>query len=54
MADAYALAGDWEYGILPPEEAFAQTEAAAAKVLALDDGLAEAHTSLAFALDLYG
>ena len=54
LADAYALAGDWEYGILPPEEAFAQAEAAAAKALALDDGLAEAHTSLAFALDLYG
>ena len=29
LADAYALAGDWEYGILPPEEAFAQAKAAA-------------------------
>jgi TolB-like protein/DNA-binding winged helix-turn-helix (wHTH) protein/Flp pilus assembly protein TadD len=53
LADAYALSGDWEYGILPPQEAFASANAAAAKALELDDKLAEAHTSLAFALDLY-
>ena len=53
LADAYALSGDWEYGILPPQEAFARANAAAAKALELDDKLAEAHTSLAFALDLY-
>ena len=54
LADAYALAGDWEYGVLAPQKAFIKAQAEATKALALDDGLAEAHTSLAFALDLYG
>ena len=53
LADAYALSGDWEYGILSPEDAFPKAKAAATKALALDDSLAEAHTSLAFILDLY-
>jgi TolB-like protein/DNA-binding winged helix-turn-helix (wHTH) protein/Flp pilus assembly protein TadD len=54
LADSYALAGDWEYGVLPPREAFPLAKAAATKALALDPSLGEAHTSLAFALDLYG
>ena len=54
LADAYALSGDWEYGILSPEVAFREAKAAAGKALALDKNLGEAHTSLAFALDLYG
>jgi tetratricopeptide (TPR) repeat protein len=54
LADAYALAGDWKYGVLSPREAFAKTQAAATKALVLDDNLGEAHASLAFALDLYG
>ncbi|MDN5000863.1 tetratricopeptide repeat protein [Bradyrhizobium sp. GCM10027634] len=54
LADAYALAGDWEYGVLSTEEAFAKATAAAGKALELDGTLGEAHTSLAFALDLYG
>jgi tetratricopeptide (TPR) repeat protein len=54
LADAYALSGDWEYGILSPQEAFEQSKKAATKALSLDDSLAEPHTSLAFALDLYG
>jgi TolB-like protein len=54
LADSYALAGDWKYGVLPGQEAFAQAKAAAAKALALDDSLSEAHASLALALDLYG
>ena len=54
LADAYALSGDWEYGVLSPQEAFRQARAAATKALTLDDSLGEAHTSLAFALDLYG
>ncbi len=54
LADSYALSGDWEYGVLPPLEAFSQAKAAATQALALDDNLSEAHTSLAFALDLYG
>jgi TolB-like protein/DNA-binding winged helix-turn-helix (wHTH) protein/Flp pilus assembly protein TadD len=54
LADAYALAGDWEYGVLSPQEAFAKAKVAATRALQLDDNLAEAHTSLALALDLYG
>lgn len=54
LADSYALSGDWEYGVLSPREAFPLAKAAATKALALDDSLAEPHTSLAFALDLYG
>jgi len=53
LADAYALSGDWKYGVLPPQDAFSKAKAAATKALALDDNLGEAHASLAFALDLY-
>jgi tetratricopeptide (TPR) repeat protein len=53
LADSYALSGDWEYGLLSPEDAFAKAQTAATQALALDDSLGEAHTSLAFALDLY-
>ena len=54
LADSYALLGDWEYGVLSPQDAFLKARAAATKALALDESLADAHTSLAFALDLYG
>jgi TolB-like protein/DNA-binding winged helix-turn-helix (wHTH) protein/Tfp pilus assembly protein PilF len=54
LADAYALSGDWEYGVLSPEVAFREAKTASTKALALDENLGEAHTSLAFALDLYG
>jgi TolB-like protein/DNA-binding winged helix-turn-helix (wHTH) protein/Flp pilus assembly protein TadD len=53
LADSYALSGDWEYGVLSPQDAFRKAKAAATKALALDDSLGEAHTSLGFALDLY-
>jgi tetratricopeptide (TPR) repeat protein len=53
LADSYALSGDWEYGILSPQDASLEAKAAATKALALDDTLGEAHTSRAFALDLY-
>ena len=53
LADSYALMGDWEYGVLPPTEAFPKAKAAATKALALDNTLGEAHTSLAFVLDLF-
>jgi TolB-like protein/DNA-binding winged helix-turn-helix (wHTH) protein/Tfp pilus assembly protein PilF len=53
LADTYALAGDWEYGILPPAAAFPLAKAAANEALALNDRLGEAHVSLAFVLDLY-
>jgi len=54
LADSYALSGDWEYGVLSPQDAFLKARAAATKALALNESLGEAHTSLAFALDLYG
>jgi len=53
LADSYALSGSWEYGLLAPAEAFPQAKAAADEALALDDSLAEAHTSLGLVLDLY-
>ena len=53
LADSYALLGDWEYGVLSPKEAFPKAKAAATKALQLDDTLGEAHTSLAFSLDLF-
>jgi TolB-like protein/DNA-binding winged helix-turn-helix (wHTH) protein/Tfp pilus assembly protein PilF len=53
LGDAYALSGDWEYGILSPEDAFPKAKAAVTKALSLDDNLAEAHTSLAFISDLH-
>jgi len=53
LADSYALLGDWEYGILAPKEAFPRAKAAATKALELDNTLGEAHTSLAFSLDLF-
>jgi TolB-like protein/DNA-binding winged helix-turn-helix (wHTH) protein/Tfp pilus assembly protein PilF len=54
LADSYASAGDWKYGVLSPQDAFPKARAAAAKALALDDSLGGAHASLAFAFDLYG
>jgi tetratricopeptide (TPR) repeat protein len=45
--------GDWEYGVLAPRDAFAKAKAAATKALVLDGTLGEAHTSLAFSLDLF-
>src|SRR5206468_5492464 len=53
LADSYALMGDWEYGVLAPGEALPKAKAAATKALALDNSLGEAHTSLAFVLDLF-
>ncbi|HTC89933.1 MAG TPA: hypothetical protein VK686_16610, partial [Bryobacteraceae bacterium] len=45
LADSYALMGDWEYGVLPPTEAYLKAKAAATKALTLDNTLGEAHTS---------
>ena len=53
LADSYALLGDCEYGVLAPKEAFPRAKAAATKALELDNTLGEAHTSLAFSLDLF-
>ena len=51
LADSYALMGDWQYGIMAPKEAFPRAKAAAAKAIALDNTLGEAHISLAWCLD---
>ena len=53
LADSYALSGDWEYGVLPPSEAYPKAKAAATKALDLDKNLGEAHISLAFSLGAY-
>jgi len=45
LADAYTLLGS--YGMMSPEASFPKAHAAAIRALELDDGLAEAHTSLA-------
>jgi tetratricopeptide (TPR) repeat protein len=51
LADAYALAGDWKYGLVAPKEAYPKAKAAATKAIELDDTLGEAHVSLAFCLE---
>jgi len=48
LADCYCLASI--YGAAPPKAVMPRAKAAALKALDLDDGLAEAHTSLAAAL----
>jgi TolB-like protein/DNA-binding winged helix-turn-helix (wHTH) protein/Tfp pilus assembly protein PilF len=53
LADSYALLGDWEYGVLAPSAAYPKAKAAAIKALELDNALGEAHTSLAFSLDVF-
>jgi TolB-like protein/DNA-binding winged helix-turn-helix (wHTH) protein/Flp pilus assembly protein TadD len=51
LADSYALAGDWKYGLLDPKEAYPKAKAAATEAIALDGALGEAHISLAFCLE---
>jgi DNA-binding winged helix-turn-helix (wHTH) protein/TolB-like protein/Tfp pilus assembly protein PilF len=47
LADSYALLGD--YGVAPAREVFPKMKVAAARAVEVDDHLAEAHTSLAYA-----
>ncbi|HEX8069883.1 MAG TPA: winged helix-turn-helix domain-containing protein [Pyrinomonadaceae bacterium] len=49
LADSYALLGAVEYSALPPREAVGRARTYALEALALDDTLAEAHASLAYA-----
>jgi TolB-like protein/DNA-binding winged helix-turn-helix (wHTH) protein/Flp pilus assembly protein TadD len=51
LADSYALAGDWEYGVMTSKEALPRAISAAKKAIELDDNLSEAHISLAFCLE---
>jgi TolB-like protein/cytochrome c-type biogenesis protein CcmH/NrfG len=46
LADAYSLST--RYDVLPPQEAWPKAKTAVLRALELDDGLAEAHTALAF------
>jgi DNA-binding winged helix-turn-helix (wHTH) protein/Tfp pilus assembly protein PilF len=48
LADSYSTLGSWENGSLPPNLAMPKACAAALNALALDDTLAEAHTTLAY------
>jgi DNA-binding SARP family transcriptional activator/TolB-like protein/tetratricopeptide (TPR) repeat protein len=47
IAENYALLGAYDYGALPPRVAYPAARAAAERALALDPGLAEAHTAMA-------
>ena len=47
VSDCYAMLGMDRFAALPPREAYPKAKAAARKALEIDDGLAEAHTSLA-------
>ena len=49
LADSYSLLGLSEYSALPPTEAFPKAKQASVKALEIDNTLAEAHVSLAFA-----
>jgi TolB-like protein/DNA-binding winged helix-turn-helix (wHTH) protein/Flp pilus assembly protein TadD len=51
LSDSYALAGDWQYGVMTTKEALPKAIAAAKKAIELDANLSEAHTSLAFCLE---
>ena len=53
VADSYALLGSNGYDAMPPREAMPRAKTAALEALALDNGLAEAHTSLAYVLMAY-
>jgi len=51
LADSYALAGDWQYGVLSASEAYPKAKVAAIKAISLDSTLGAAHISLAWSLD---
>jgi Flp pilus assembly protein TadD len=48
VADGYLLLSVGDYGVLAPKDAIGRAKDAATRALALDDSLAEAHTSLGF------
>ena len=51
LADTYALMSS--YYLAPPNEAMPKAQTAALKALQIDEGLAEAHTSLALIAEMY-
>lgn len=53
LADSYNIAGSWVFTAISPEEARSKAMMFAAKALAVDESLGEAHTSLADAQFLF-
>ena len=53
IADAYVILGAYDYGVLPPQQAFPVARQAAQRALRLDPNLAEAHAALATVLFNY-
>jgi len=53
LADAYGLLGTVPYDVLPPRQAMPKSKDAAERALELDESLAEAHVSLAYADYVY-
>jgi TolB-like protein/DNA-binding SARP family transcriptional activator/Tfp pilus assembly protein PilF len=53
IADVYNLLGAFDYGVLPPREAYPRARAAAERALALDGELPEAHAAMAMVLFNY-
>jgi TolB-like protein/Tfp pilus assembly protein PilF len=53
IADSYIVLGSFGIAALPPTVAFSAAQEAAEKALELDEGLAEAHSALGFALANY-
>jgi TolB-like protein/DNA-binding winged helix-turn-helix (wHTH) protein/Tfp pilus assembly protein PilF len=51
LADSYIMLANW--GVVPPGDAYRKAKAAALKAVEIDDELAEAQTSLAYATLLY-
>lgn len=47
IADVYNLLGAYEYGVLPPEQAYSRARAAAEQALRWDEELADGHAALA-------
>jgi DNA-binding winged helix-turn-helix (wHTH) protein/Flp pilus assembly protein TadD len=47
LAEAYAIAGDYHYGKLSPDEDFARARAFASRALAVDPNFGEAHAAIA-------
>ena len=50
LADAYGVLGSWEAGLVAPREAAKKARTYATQALEIDEGLAEAHTSLAYVM----
>jgi serine/threonine-protein kinase len=54
LAEVYATLGSWEIGVLPPAEAQSKASTYAARALALDPTLAEAHAALGYSALHFG